>query len=131
MAAEIRGHDVGARVGLAVLLDKMESASSTRVPEAGALRRARGRGQRKECRDRPALQPGKVDNQCVEKIPPVVFRWMERGPPTVGRYPGTYLRSLGQSGCQTIRLFALGRRLHSDYAVDAGSRPEKDYFRRW
>ena len=33
---------------------------------------------------------------------------MERGPPTVGRYPGTYLRSLGQSGCQTIRLFALG-----------------------
>jgi len=34
MAAEIRGHDVGARVGLAVLLDKMESASSTRVPEA-------------------------------------------------------------------------------------------------
>jgi len=88
MAAEIRGHDVGARVGLAVLLDKMESASSTRVPEAGALRRARRRGQRKECRDRPALQPGKVDNQCVEKIPPVVFRWMDRGPPTVGRYPG-------------------------------------------
>jgi hypothetical protein len=42
-----------------------------------------------------ALQPGKVDNQCVEKIPLFVFCWMERRPPTVGRYPGAYLRSLG------------------------------------
>jgi hypothetical protein len=42
-----------------------------------------------------ALQPGKVDNQCVEKIPLFVFRGMERRPPTVGRYPGAYLRSLG------------------------------------
>ena len=41
-----------------------------------------------------ALQPGKVDNQCVEKIPLFVFRGMERRPPTVGRYPGAYLRSL-------------------------------------
>lgn len=42
-----------------------------------------------------ALQPGKVDNQCVVALPPVVFRWIERSPPTVGCYPGTYLRSLG------------------------------------
>ena len=35
-----------------------------------------------------ALQPGKVDNQSVVALPLVVF-------PTVGRYPGTYLRSLG------------------------------------
>ena len=41
-----------------------------------------------------ALQPGKVDNQSVVALPPVVFRWIERRPPTVGRYPGTYLRSL-------------------------------------
>lgn len=38
---------------------------------------------------------GKMDNQCVEKIPLLVFCWMERRPPTVGRYPGAYLRSLG------------------------------------
>ena len=38
---------------------------------------------------------GKMDNQCVEKIPLFVFCWMERRPPTVGRYPGAYLRSLG------------------------------------
>ena len=38
---------------------------------------------------------GKMDNQCVEKIPLFVFCWMERRPPTVGRYPGSYLRSLG------------------------------------
>src|SRR6516225_6273100 len=82
MAAEIRGHDVGARVGLTVLLDEMESASSTRVPEDGALRRARGRGQRKECRDRPALQPGKVDNQCVERFPLSSFvGWNVAHPP--------------------------------------------------
>ena len=37
----------------------------------------------------------KMDNQCVEKIPLFVFCWMERRPPTVGRYPGAYLRSLG------------------------------------
>src|SRR5258707_12265920 len=35
-----------------------------------------------------ALQPRKMDNQCVEKIPLFVFCWMERRPPTVGRYPG-------------------------------------------
>jgi hypothetical protein len=52
---------------------------------------------------------GKMDNQCVEKIPLLVFCWMERRPPTVGRYPGAYLRSLGESGCQAIKLFALGR----------------------
>jgi hypothetical protein len=56
-----------------------------------------------------ALQPGNVDNQCVEMIPLVVFRGMERRPPIVGRYPRAYLRSLGQRGCQAIRLFALGR----------------------
>ena len=42
-----------------------------------------------------ASQPGKVDNQCVEKIPLFVFCWMERRPPTVGRYPRAHLRSLG------------------------------------
>ena len=50
-----------------------------------------------------------MDNQCVEKMPLLVFCWMERRPPTVGRYPGAYLRSLDQSGCQAIGLFALGR----------------------
>ena len=34
---------------------------------------------------------GKMDNQCVEKIPLFVFCWMERRPPSVGRYPGAYL----------------------------------------
>jgi hypothetical protein len=38
---------------------------------------------------------GKMDNQCVEKIPLFVFCWMERRPPTVGRYPRAHLRSLG------------------------------------
>src|SRR5260370_40389221 len=38
---------------------------------------------------------GKMDNQCVEKIPLFVFCWMERRPPTVGRYPGAYLLRLG------------------------------------
>ena len=42
-----------------------------------------------------ALQPGKMDNQCVEMIPLVIFRWIERRPPTLGGYPGAYLRSLG------------------------------------
>ena len=42
-----------------------------------------------------ALQPGKVDNQSVVALSLAVFRWIERRPPTVGRYPGTYLRSLG------------------------------------
>jgi hypothetical protein len=42
-----------------------------------------------------SLQPGKVDNQSVVALPLVVFRWIERRPPTVGRYPGAYLWSLG------------------------------------
>ena len=42
-----------------------------------------------------ALQPGKVDNQSVVALPPIVLRWIERRPSTVGGYPGAYLRSLG------------------------------------
>ena len=55
-----------------------------------------------------ALQPGKVDNQCVEKIPLFVFCWMERRPPTVGRYLAATLAEAPQIG-PSIRLFAVGR----------------------
>jgi hypothetical protein len=41
------------------------------------------------------LQPGKVDNQSVVALPPVVFRGIEGRPPIVGRYPGACLRSFG------------------------------------
>src|SRR5258708_12314864 len=50
----------------------------------------------------------KMDNQCVEKIPLFDFCWMERRPPTVGRYPGAYLPSLPYSASHPIRLFPLG-----------------------
>ena len=41
---------------------------------------------------------GKMDNQCVEKIPLFVFCWMERRPPTVGRYPGPICGAWGGTG---------------------------------